>query len=437
MQKFQKTAIHGTFSYGLLSNLKVAISFIGFLMLARFLAPEIFGQVTLGASIAALIFIVTTWGDIELIIQEDSPEKARQYGTAAFIAKTSISIALLGMLWLILPYLIPIYSQETAIFIFILAGGQAAGVIAGTFKGFIQRELQLLKLGLIELSAVTLATFTSIGMVLQGFGAWSLVAFYLIPLLATALGYIALAPIYPARAWPSKAAFKKLFSFGGNVFGSKITDRIRDHGDDFIIGSILGAGALGFYTLAYRLVRSFHQVAVSSLMPAVLPSFAKLKKDGRSLKAAFEFAFRNLLRLAIPFYLILGILAPQIIELVFGSQWLGAVSVFRWIIPFGLLFPLFSLGAQFRYGQGEPGKAFQAQGLALIIFVITMPIFSWLYGLTGAALSIDLTLLTATLRLVLPILTELQISLARNLLALISPMSVLKDCRLLYQQFKT
>ncbi len=428
-------AIKGGLSYGVLTNLKVIFQFAGFLILARLLEPAIFGQVTLAASIAALIFIVTTWGDIELIVQESSTQKARSYGGTAVWTKLAITIAVMVVLLILRPWLTTFYPPQVITFLFVLAAAQGIGVIGGPFKGFLQRELKMTHIGALEAGGALLASTLGIFTAMQGFGGWGLAVYYVTPLLITGVGFILFTPLWPIFTL-KKQYFKKLFSFGGNVLGARATDRIRDHGDDFFIGTLAGSTALGFYTLAYRLSRVFHQVAVSALVPTILPTFSKLRADPKQLKKTFAFTMRNVLRGAVPFYFILGIFAPSIITLIFGSQWLEAANIFRIIIPFGLFFPVFSLAAQLRYAQGRPNSVFRAQGVALIAFLITMPLFVWQLGLTGAGISLDITVITAALLLVVPLSKELNIHWGHLLLKTASPKSGWQDIRFVYRKFR-
>jgi PST family polysaccharide transporter len=405
---FKQTVARNTLSFGLLTNLKVAFNFLGFLILARLLEPSVFGEVALAASIVALIFILTSWGEQEQIVQESSLKQARQIGTAAFWFKLGISFAILGLLAALFPILAQIYSQEVAIFILVLAGGQALGVTAGTFRAFLQRKLLMFRMGLIEAGVALLSVLAGVGLALAGWGVWALLVFYLIPLVLGGLSFILISPFRPQIKF-NKNAFKRLFRFGRNIFGSMATARARDQGDDFIIGSMLGAGPLGIYVLAYRLARSFHQLIVGALLPSLLPTFAKIKQNANALKNTFEYALRNIFRLAFPFYLALGIFTPQAIELVFGTQWLEAVPIFQLIIPFGLLFPIFSLSIHFRYALGEPQQVFKTQILSLTVFLLTLPLLIILWGLKGAALSLDITLLFAAWHLARPVFSQLKI----------------------------
>ena len=103
-----------------------------------------------------------------------------------------------------------------------------------------------------ELSDVSMRGVVGIVLALMGFGAWSLVFGMLAGALTFAVVLWRLIPWRPSfRSQRSHA--KELFTFGGTLTGVDVLHGLTTSADSIIIGRVLGATPLGFYSIGFRL----------------------------------------------------------------------------------------------------------------------------------------------------------------------------------------
>ncbi len=174
-----------------------------------------------------------------------------------------------------------------------------------------------------------------IGLALAGTGVWSLVGQ---SLSASVVGAVILWKIEP---WRPRFLFsvdmaRGLLGFGWNVVASKFAGFLNRRGDDLVIGSLLGSTALGYYTVAYRVVLALTSVVLGTVSSVAFPVFAKVRSEGKHFAGAYSLAVFTTGCVAFPAFLVVGLHSREIVLLAFSEKWLSSVPVLQVLSIIGL-----------------------------------------------------------------------------------------------------
>lgn len=186
------------------------------------------------------------------------------------------------------------------------------------------------------------------------------------------------------RGW---TPLRPLLSFGGWIAISNVVSPLLIYLDRFMLASLAGVVAVGFYTAPYEAATRLLMVP-ASLVTAMFPTVTALGARGERARVSrlFGAALRNLLLvLVLPIVLIVA-LAPQLL-----TAWLGAAYAERSALALRIL----ALGVFANALAHIPSSCLQALGRPdisakchVIELVIHLPLVYLLvsrYGITGAA----------------------------------------------------
>jgi O-antigen/teichoic acid export membrane protein len=96
--------------------------------------------------------------------------------------------------------------------------------------------------------------------------------------------------------------------------------------DNIVVGRLLGAEALGLYGRAYQLI-SLPPATIGRAMGAVMfPVLSRVQNDPRRLAAAYRRSTAVLAVLTIPTAGAVIVLAPELIMVMLGQNWLGMIA---------------------------------------------------------------------------------------------------------------
>lgn len=223
---------------------------------------------------------------------------------------------------------------------------------------------------------------------LHGLGAWSLVAQQL-ALWIVKLGWVMLNGRAVMRlAWRFDEA-RELLKFGIHAVGSLLADYVSRNVDNLIVGAVLGSTTLGFYAMAYQIVRIPDMLITG---PAYLYIFTAVSRasheaDRSALRALAASAMRLAAAAFAPLFCGLAIIADLAVPLVLGDKWLGAIAPLRWLAGAGFFFCVCSLVSSIFMALGRSAQQFRLSlilgGATILIVGAAAP-----FGLTAVSIGL-------------------------------------------------
>jgi len=209
----------------------------------------------------------------------------------------------------------------------------------------------------------------------------------LIALLTVLVGYVLVEREFgrPTLVRSSSLVYqiaREVLPYGLSTLFAQVQQRL----DVILLGLVLGAVAAGVYNVAFRSV--FMLLFIPYLFGiSLLPFIARLHAASSSkLPQLYRRSLNLAVLLGLPAAAGVTLVAPDVIRLVFGDEFLDSVPLLRllaWL--FLIAFLRFVTGA-FLTACGRQTQRTRAQGRTLVLAVVLYSILIPLYGPTGAAL---------------------------------------------------
>jgi O-antigen/teichoic acid export membrane protein len=340
--------------------------------LARMLGPHAFGTYAV-AWVALLAVLSLNDLSVSLAI-------VRWPGDPAEIAPTVTTIAVTGSaaMYAVCFFGAPGYASA-------MGAPAAAGVIRVLAVSVLLDGLVCTPVGLLDRSFRQdrrmiadqvngwLGALVSVGLAWTGMGAMSLAVGRIVGAVAAAVLYIAFSP-EPLRFGFDRARARALLRYGTPLAGSTVVAFAVTNVDQFVVGRVLGATALGFYVLALNLATwpvSMFSMPVRNVAPA---AFARLQHDQDAMRTAFLSAAALLCAVALPVCLVIGGSAMPLIRLAYGARWLPASRVLLWLSLLAALTIFFQLAYDY----------FVVLARSRVVFTVQ---FGWLLALVPALIA--------------------------------------------------
>jgi PST family polysaccharide transporter len=324
------------------ANVSTALVRLGVMaVLARLLSPHAFGVVAMSAVVTALAGQISAFGLGSALIQRTALTPGQLWWV--FRVNLGLSLGLSAGCVAASPWVSRFFHEPlVGPVLAVSAAALPIGAIALVPRALLTRQLEFRKLAACEFTGALATAVASVTMALTDLGVWSLVVGSLVGGAASSGLALRLAPWRPSRAARAEGCLP-LLKFGGAVAVTGILNYWAFSIANVVVGRVLGAAALGSYTVAY----SFASMPVAQLTglasSVAFPAFSAIKDDRRRLSLAYLRCVRWSATLALPACAMMAALAPQLVEVVLGPKWTASV------LPLRLLLALVSARALYTF----------------------------------------------------------------------------------------
>jgi lipopolysaccharide exporter len=413
-----RAAVGGVAWQGLSYLLGKALVLATTAVLARLLTPEDFGVVGLALVFIAYVEVATDLGVAQALIFMPAD---RRRTDAALAVNLLVSIVLVGMAMATAPAVAAFFGRPEVTELFrvlsltLLVGG--AGQVP---DALLRKELRFRKRLMAGLSRACAQGIVSIALAATGLGPWAIVWGYIVGGVVWTTVTWTLADYRPSRhAWRvTFADAMPLLAYGLPVAGSSLLLSLVFDIDYLIVGRRLGAEALGFYTMAFRVPEMVIINVFNVLSAVAFPLFALARGDPARLRRGYLAGVRLQSAYGMGAGVGLAMVAPMLVHVVFGPRWeasvvplqalalyaafrslgIGAVDVYKGIGRTGLaaalslarlavLVPALLIAVRFGIGAVAWTQAAVALALALLMQAVASRILGLPVASLGAALA--------------------------------------------------
>jgi lipopolysaccharide exporter len=331
-------------------------------LLARLLLPEDFGLVTAGLTIITFFDAALDLGvGYALVYEQQRGIDERVRLASGLNLLLSASICAIGIACS--PLIAALFGERGHTLLF------ATLFLYPLFRGasqvndaVLKRDMMFRRRTIADLVRAGVRVAVSVPLALVGTGAWSIALGIIASEAACTILMWSLVPIRPdfRLRW---SRVKSLVSFGGAVTGVRVLGSFRSSVDYLFVGSVLGASALGYYGMGYRLPELVIANVLWIFTTVAFPVYARAKAGGiERLSAAMLRATRLVALFGLAAGVMLAVLAPLAIPVVFSAEWNVA------IVPMALV--SLALGCQsIGWASGDVFSALGRPGLLLALDV--------------------------------------------------------------------
>lgn len=156
-------------------------------------------------------------------------------------------------------------------------------------------------------------------------------------------------------------------------------------GGELVIGRVLGQDALGLYQIALAIPLLLGVRATMLINQISLPTYALLQRDRPGVVRVFELQMGLVGFIFIPLAVGVGVLAPVIVPLAFGSQWLAIVDPLRILCVYVVCAGYLSVMTALQYGANCPDLQMKSWAWQFLFYAVVIVPLTMEWGLTGAA----------------------------------------------------
>ena len=371
--------------------LTYALNFVLAIAIARLLGPAEFGIYAFCAAINEFVNMVGGFAVGSALIQarEESQER---YDTAYAMAFATGLLGLVISLG-VAAVLAATRSREAAAFLVILALLRIVKLQTAIPEARMERRLRYGAMAAVAVATRNLPGLVGLGMAWQGFGAWSLIGrdalFAVLPfVLIHALAG------YRFRRRVTWRAVRQILSFSGPMFVARALDIAIMRLDRLLVGSWLGELAVGLYDRA-RYLAEAPALAMRPVNQLAFNLYARVPEDPGRMERSYELLNFFLVRLMLGLALGLLIYPAEVIRLLLGPEWLGAVPVLRVLGVYAACYPLHGNLQQLIFARGWPMTNVRLRVMELLIQAPGMAVALALGSLEGVALVVVASTLVA------------------------------------------
>ncbi len=355
----------------------------GMVVLARALMPNDFGifRVLLIVMYFALIPIEN--GIPEALIQRK--KLLPEHESTGWCLCVGVALAMAGILYLAAPLLAEVMLMPgIEPYIRLLCIPIVCQGSAMVSNARLRREMRFGALASAEVFAEMVFLAAALILLLEGYARWSLPG----ALAARILAYSAALWFTDRRftaAWPRLWAARDFGRFTTSVWGARVIYTCSSNADFLLVGRFLGSDALGFYGMAWDLLRFVPDRLFRIAGRVTFPVFSRAQDDNPQMAHAFTEFTSYIARFVLPIMAMAAIAAPEFVGVVYGAKWMPAVVPIRLLsIGFTLLGLRIGIGSVF-YSKDHPSYDMWTHGIRLILIVATVLPLAMFMGLGGVS----------------------------------------------------
>jgi len=332
------------------------------LILRTWVSTAEFGTVSIVVTAFTALQLVGQAGLPAAVVQRDDPDEDRL--STVFWCGCASGAAVYALVWWLAPWVAAAHGQPILAPLFRVVGLLlVVRPLYAVPDALMRRELRFRELSTVRIVANVVEFATKLGIAVGGGGLWAFAIGPLARELAYAIGVPLQAGWRPR--WVCRP--RKLgadFRFGLRATGGELLYQLYANLDFQIVAFVYGPAALGLYRAAYDMVLEPVRFVSGVVTVVAFPTFARLRRDRAALAAQFIAFSRQSLVVVL---LVVGIIvvgAGDLLEGMFGIEYVVAAPTARIVAIVGVLRALAHLGPPLLDGIGRPGLSLRFHVLA-------------------------------------------------------------------------
>ncbi|WP_019555764.1 MOP flippase family protein [Thiomicrorhabdus arctica] len=353
-------------------------------VLARLLTPEDFGVYAILMIFVTFMNIFASMGTSQAVIHLDSPDKRML--SSIFYFNVSAGIFLfLALFFLAWP--IAYFFENPALINLLQIVGLSFVIttLSMVQKALFEKQMAFKIVIIIETFALTISSIAGIVSALNNAGIYSLIIMTLSNSLLLTIG------LWYASKWKPSFLFawqdiKTIWSYSLHLTGHSIVNHFARQSDQILIGKFIGAGALGMYSMAYKIMLYPLENISRVIVRVLFPALSEIKDDNARFKAGYLKAISYVALFTFPLMIGLMAVAPDFVLVAFGDKWEGMAVLLMILAPVGLMQSIITTTGSIYMAKGSTGVMFKIgainSAVTVVAFLIGIP-----FGVQGVAIA--------------------------------------------------
>ena len=350
-------------------------------LVARILAPEDYGVVTVAGVYLGVLTLMTEFGINSGVValREQTEHELAQLNTVAVLvslAGFAIACALAKLAGSFFA------SPQLPAVLIVMSISFVISAFQSVPNALLQRELRFRLLSIIDgLRAITIA-FATVAFALAGFRYWTLV---LSAVLGTLFSTVVILSNRRCRfAWPRWSELREQIHFSSTVLIGSLSWYWYSNADFIVAGRMLGQAALGSYSIAWNFANAPLE-RITSLVGRVTPAYySAVKQDNAALRRFLLGPTEAIAIVAFPAMIGMALVARDAVPVLLGAKWQSAILPLELLALYACFRSVMPLLPQVLLVTGE----FKFALWVGLVMAVVMPAAFWIgsrWGLAGVA----------------------------------------------------
>ena len=361
------------------------------LVLARLLAPEVFGTVALVTVFANIFQVFVDSGLGNALIQKKEADDLDF--SSVFYFNIIWCIVLYVILYLLAPYLAAFY-EDTMLtpVIRVLCLTIVISGVKNVQQAYVSKTMQFKKFFFSTLFGTIVSAIVGIGMAIAGTGIWALVAQKITNL---AIDTVVL---WFTVKWRPKLIFsferlRGLLMYGWKLLASSLLDTLNNNLRQLVIGKLYTDTDLAYFNQGRQIPDLLVNNVNLSIDSVLLPVMSEAQDESARVKAMTRRSIKMSTYIMAPLMIGLAVVAPALIELLLTSKWLDCVFYLRIFCITYLFYPIHTANLNAIKAMGRSDLFLKLEVQKKIIGIVLLLVTMWhsvelmTYGLLVASLA--------------------------------------------------
>lgn len=384
----KKSIIGGVFWTTIESMVNRGFGLIIQFFLARLLFPEDYGLVGMAAVFISFLEIFNDLGMNAALVQKKAEKLTPAHFDTVFWTGVVWAFFLFLLMGLIgAPLAAQFYNQEKlSLIIPALSISILLSPVNLVHKAQLTKAMAFKKLAIINNTSNIIAGITAVALAFLGFGVWALVFYSIARVIVSMPLFFRATKWVPKFRW-ERGIFNEVFGFGAYTTGTAFFNKLTGNIDYLLVGKLLGASALGFYSFAFICTNAFRDQLVNIVNKVLYPVYASLQDDTRRMLDLFLKIISINNFIVYPIMLGLILFGEFMIPIFFGDKWNDSIPIIKILCIAVLIQMLNNSHTKLFRAAGEVRLEFNLQILkSIAYFVPLISLGVYLYDAIGAAI---------------------------------------------------
>lgn len=361
------------------------VSFVVSLILARLLAPEVYGIVALITVFTAILNLFVDSGLKNALIQKKDADQL-DFSTV-FYCNVALGLVLYAGMAAAAPWIARFYQQpELVPCIRVLSLTLVLGGVNGVQTAVVSKRMQFRRYFYATLGGTLVSAVVGVAMAVMGYGVWALIAQRLVnQAIDTTILWMT---VRWRPTWEfSFVRLKPLFGYGSRILCSSLLDSLTTNLSGLLIGKLYAADSLAYYdkgkNVPFFVIQNIQTAVQSVLFPVLAEEQEEQKRVRRILRQSIQVSAYCIT----PCMVGIGVCARPLIRVLFTEKWIAMAPFLQLWCFVCAFYLLHTANLQVIQAMGHSGLYLrmeiikQALSLAAIVLVIPFGVLAMMQAM--------------------------------------------------------
>lgn len=340
------------------------------IVMARLLAPEVFGLVAIINVFANLAQVFVQSGLGTALVQNRSTEED-DYSTVFYLSM-AIAVLMILILWVSAPVVAAYYENNLLIWpLRVYAFSLLFGALNSVQNAKLQREMKFRTMMLCNLIATVISGAVGVTAAFLGAGLWALIIYNFSN---TAIVSVCMMVIQKWRPRPvfSISRAKELFGFGWKMLVSGLLCSLYYDIRALIIGKKYSTADLAYYTKGQLYPDLVEKTVNESIQSVMLPVLSSMQDDKEQMNRAVMKTIAVAMFGVVPAMLGLASVSDTLIPLLLTDKWLASIPLLCIFCIGNILGPIQSTNLRLLMATGRSDLYMRVEMIRRVVMIATL-----------------------------------------------------------------